>query len=242
VVAGSPLVYGDLVIVNVGDSGVALRKKTGELAWTSGDKDSGYASPVPFSRDGRTAVILGSARSYVCIDPISGKEAWRQRWLTTFGCNAADAIVSGNHVFLSSGYNRGSALLDLSTDPPNVVWKHKDFQNQLTSSLLINGYLYGASGDVTAGAKLACMEMATGQVRWTEDSIRVGGVSAAGDRLIILSDSGELVIANASPDNFERLASHGVLQGTCWTTPVLSAGRIFCRSADGQIVCLDVRK
>jgi len=240
--SGSPLVHDRLLILNVGDAGVAVDKKTGELIWKSDDKDSGYSSAVPMSLGGRASVIFGSARSYVCVDAASGEERWRQRWLTTFGCNAADAIVSGHHVFLSSGYNRGSALLDVSADSPSVVWKHKGFQNQMVSSLLVDGYLYGASGDVASGARLTCMEMMTGDIRWSDDSIRVGALSAAGDRLIVISDTGQLVIARLSPARFELLAQHQVLDGKCWTAPVLAQGRIYCRSATGRIVCVDVEE
>jgi outer membrane protein assembly factor BamB len=239
--SGSPYVHDDLLILNVGDAGAAVNKKTGQLVWKSEDRDSGYSSPVPLPQDGREGLVLGSARSYVCVEPNSGKEMWRQRWLTTFGCNAADAIVSGNHVFLSSGYNRGSALLSVTADAPEMLWKHKDFQNQLVSSVLVDGNLFGASGDVASGAELVCVELMSGDVRWRSDAVRVGALSVAGDRLIVLSDSGELVIAKTSPERFEILARHQVLEGKCWTAPVLSNGRIYCRTASGQIVCIDVR-
>jgi len=240
--SGSPLVQGELLIVNIGDAGVGLKKQTGELVWKSADRDSGYSSLVPLSSGDRDSLVFASARSYVCVDSSTGQEHWRQRWLTTFGCNAADPIVGDGHVFLSSGYNRGSALLRLSDSEPEIVWKHKEFQNQLVTSLLIDGFLYGASGDVAVGAELVCLEMLSGEVRWREDSIRVGALSAAVDRLIVLSDSGELVIVKASPEGFQPLARHQVLHGKCWTAPVLSNGRIYCRDASGMLVCLDVRK
>jgi hypothetical protein len=82
----------------------------------------------------------------------------------------------------------------------------------------------------------------TGQIRWSHDSIRVGGLSAAGQRLIVLSESGRLIIAAASPRAFKLLASHQVLDGKCWTVPVLSHGRVYCRSADGQLACVDLRQ
>ncbi len=239
--AGSPLAHGDRLILNVGDAGVAVDRRSGQLAWASEDKESGYSSPIPYSIGSTEGVILGSARSYVAVDPKSGSELWRQRWLTTFGCNAADPIISGNQVFLSSGYNRGSGLLDISGGEPEVIWKHKEFQNQLSTSVLIDGYLYGASGDVDAGAELVCVKLESGELQWVADSVRVGGISAAGDRLILLSDSGELVIATASPEKFDILARHEVLDGKCWTAPVLSENRIYCRSARGEVACVDVQ-
>ncbi len=254
--AGSPLVWRDLLILNVGDAGMAVHKESGSLAWASTDKDSGYASPVPLSPAADNRVILGSARSYVCVDATSGRELWRQKWLTTFGCNAADAIVShspasenrkidqrqsGPSIFLSSGYNRGCALLTIDDNEPTIVWKNKEMQNQLGNSVLIGGYLYGIHGDVVRGARLRCIELATGDVMWTNDTFRPGAISAAAGRLVMLSDSGELIVGTASPAAFEVTSRHRVLDGKCWTAPVLSHGRIYCRSAEGIIVCVDVR-
>jgi len=45
--SGSPLVSGDLLILNAGATGTALNKKTGRIVWSSGPGASGYATPVP---------------------------------------------------------------------------------------------------------------------------------------------------------------------------------------------------
>jgi len=68
-----------------------------------------------------------------------------------------------------------------------------------------------------------------------------GSLCLADGKLIILSERGKLVIAEASPKGFEELASAQILQGKCWTVPVLANGRIYARNADGQLVCVDVR-
>ena len=68
-----------------------------------------------------------------------------------------------------------------------------------------------------------------------------GSLMLADGKLIILSERGRLVIAEASPDGFKELASAQILTGKCWTVPVLANGRIYARNADGQLVCVDVR-
>ena len=238
--SGAPWVTDRLVVVNVGDAGVGIDRKTGEILWASEDKDSGYSSFVPTFVDGSPALVFGSARSYVCIRPDTGEEVWRQRWLTTFGCNAADPIVEGERILLSSGYNRGSALLSVSGESPEVVWKHKDFQNQLQTSVKRGQFVYGANGDVDQGAKLTCMNFDSGEIMWSSP-MRVGGILAAGDRLIVLSDSGLLSVLDASSERPIVLAQHQVLEAQCWTSPVLCDGSLYCRSSDGQLVCLDLR-
>lgn len=236
--ASSPLVVGDLLLLNVGDAGMALKKASGELAWSSADKDAGYSSMVPTKVGDSNAVVFGSSRSYVCVDTQTGKLIWRQRWLTTFGCNAADPILAGDNIFISSGYNRGSALLKHATDAPEVIWKNKDLQSQISSPVLIDGFLYGIHGDIDAGAELRCLELATGAVCWSGPKFKGGGLSAAGKRLIVLTGDGELTIVKANPKQPEILARHQVIEGKCWTPPVLSGGQIYCRNTDGEIVCL----
>jgi len=65
-------------------------------------------------------------------------------------------------------------------------------------------------------------------------------VTLAGGRLIALSDKGGLMIAQASPAGYVELAAAQVLEGKCWTVPVLADGRIYARNADGELVCIDV--
>ena len=64
----------------------------------------------------------------------------------------------------------------------------------------------------------------------------------AGDKLIILSEDGRLVIAEASPAGYKQLAAARILTGKCWTVPVLSGGKIYARNAAGDAVCVDVSK
>lgn len=238
--SSSPLVSGELLLLNVGDAGVAINKQTGRLVWSSADRDAGYSSMVPLQVAGQQAVVFGSARSYVCVAAMTGEELWRERWLTTFGCNAADPIVVGEQIFISSGYNRGCALLELKASSVTQLWKNKEMQNQLSSSVLIDGYLYGIHGDVGTDKQLRCMELSSGTVQWSAANLEPGGLSAAGQRLIVLSEAGELVIVDASPAQSQILARHQVLKDKCWTAPVLANGKIYCRSMQGELVCVVV--
>ena len=240
--AGAPWVIDGLVIVNVGDAGVALSIKDGSVSWASADKDSGYSSFVPLVQGGEDRLIFGSARSYVCVDARTGTERWRQRWLTTFGCNAASPIVVNGQVFLSSGYNRGSALVTFKDGNPVLEWKTKDFQNQLASGVYLNGLLYGANGSVAEGATLACLRLPDGKVLWNAEDENVGGLAAAGKYLIAMSDDGILKIIEPNQTGSKVVSQCRVFDEQCWTVPVLCNGRIYCRGASGALVCVNVRK
>lgn len=240
--SSSPLVEGDLLILNMGEHGTAVNKKTGEVVWKSGPGAAGYASAVPFTEEGRTRLAIFGAKSLFAVEKDTGAMAWSFPWKTSYDVNAADPIISGNTVFLSSSYGTGAGLIEFKQGKATAIWQNKSMRNHFNSCVLIDGYLYGCSGEAGSASHLMCLEHKTGQVKWTEKSVGLGSLMAADGKLIVMSDKGELIIAKAQPTGFEALARAKVLSGKCWTTPVLANGRIYCRNAAGNVVCLDVKK
>ncbi len=240
--ASSPLVTDRFVVLNAGAAGMALDKRTGKVAWQSDPEEGAYATPVPFlSEGGRLGALIVSATTLSAVNVDDGSERWQYRWLTRFGVNAADPLVAGARVFISSGYGKGAALLEPGAGEPDTHWKSRELRTQINPAVLIEGYLYGVHGDTTDIAALRCLELATGAVQWEHEGIGSGSVFAADGRLIVLTEKGELLVARASPDRFAPTARAVVLEGKCWTAPVLANGRIYCRNAAGDIVCVDVR-
>jgi outer membrane protein assembly factor BamB len=240
---GAPLVHEKLLILNVGEAGMAVDKQTGAIVWKSANKDNaGYSTPFPVKRGDKWLALIGSEKSYLAVDIPTGKEAWRFRWLTQFGVNAADPIVNGDQVFISSGYGKGGALLKLGDAQPEELWKTKALRTQLNPAVLIDGHLYGPDGDTTKTGELKCLEFATGAEKWAEPGFGTGGVVIADGKLIALNAAGELTIGPASPLGFKPTARAQVLGGKCWTAPVLANGIIYCRNSRGEIVAVDVRK
>jgi outer membrane protein assembly factor BamB len=239
--SGSPLVHDRLVVLNAGGAGLAVDRDTGKVTWASDREEAGYSSPVPFRAGADTLVLVSSGNAYSVVDVKTGKVRWRVRWVTRYGLNAADPVVADGHVFLSSGYNKGGALLKLGDEALTEMWRNKNMRNQLNPSVLLGGHLYGVDGDTTSGAVLRCVEWKTGALRWTFEGAGSGSLTAADGKLIVLSDRGELLVGPASPKGFEPTARAKVLDGKCWTVPVLSGGRIYCRNAAGDLVCVDVR-
>jgi outer membrane protein assembly factor BamB len=239
---GSPLVHEDLLVLNIGEAGMAVEKGTGKIVWQSSSKDAGYSTPFPLQRGGEWLAILASGQSYLAVNLRTGRELWRVRWLTQFGVNAADPIVDGDNIFISTGYGKGAALVKLGGVEPETIWKSKVMRNQINSCVLLGAHLYGIDGDTTDKAALKCVELATGAEKWSQPGIGSGALMAADGKLIVLGDRGELMVAAASPEGFKPTARAQVLGGKCWTVPVLANGRIYCRNSRGDLVCVDVRK
>jgi outer membrane protein assembly factor BamB len=241
---GSPLVHGDLLILNVGDAGLALEKNTGKVVWKSSAQECAYSTPLPVGQGDDALVLMGSSKSYVAVKARTGAEAWRVKWVTQYGVNAADPIVDGDRMFVSTGYNKGGALYKLGKGEPELVWQNRLLRCQMNPPVLIGGHLYGVDGDNTdkAGTHLKCVEFATGTEKWSQPIAGSGSVTAAGGDLVVLSGAGELILAPASPEGFKPTHRTKVADGKWWTVPVIANGRLYCRNAAGQVVCLDAPK
>jgi len=239
---GAPLVHESLLVLNVGDAGLALNRATGKIVWQSANQNAGYSTPLPVERDGQWLALLGNGTAYVAVNLRDGKEAWRIRWLTEYGVNASDPIVEGDRLFLSTGYGKGCALFKLGVSAPEQLWKTKNLRTQLNSAVLFKDNLYGADGDTIEKAALKCLDFATGEQKWTQPGFGSGAVIIADGKIIALGGSGELLVAPATPAGFKPTARAQVLGGKCWTAPVLANGRIYCRNGRGDVVAVDVRK
>lgn len=239
--AGSPLVRGDLLILNLASDGTALNKADGTVKWSNGKGLAGYSTPVPFQQDGVKALALAVAESIVAVGEEDGKVLWRYPWKTAYNVNAPDPLVSAGKLFISS-YRHGCTLLQTTRSGVEKIYDNRNINNHLNACVLVNGFLYGIDGDAGHAGGVTCLDFATGALKWAEKSVGTGALMAAGDKLIIQSDKGQLIVAEASPDNFKPLARAQVLGGKCWTVPVLANGRIYCRNSKGDLVCLDVRE
>ena len=233
--SGSPTIIGRALFLNIGSHGSAFEAATGKLLWKSGTDAAGYATPVPMTVGKETQLLMFTKDAIAGVDASSGKKLWSFPWTTNYGINSADPIAQGSQVFLSSGYEYGCGLIDISGQPKEV-WRNKNMKNHMNGCVLIAGSLYGF--DMST---LKCLDWATGQVKWEQDTLGKGSLSACNGKLVILSEKGELVIADATSTAFKEISRSQVLTGKCWTSPAIADGRIYCRNAKGDLVCLVVK-
>lgn len=243
---GSPLVMGELVILDAGGAGlstIALNKRTGDKVWGVGDDLPGYSTPIPFIHNDTPSILVFKARALVAHHLTTGQELWRIDWRTNYDVNASCPTVAGDRLFVSSGYGgkraRGAAFR-LGAAEPEQLWVNDDIETKMNSAIVHNGHVYCVSE--RAGGRLMCVDLNTGSTVWKEDKFApYGTLMLADNKLIILDEDGDLVIAEANPNQYRELARMTVLEGRCWALPVLANGQIYARNNGGRMVCIDVR-
>ena len=240
----SPLLEGDLLIVEVGGSSgkafIAFDKTTGEAVWTSQDDAPSYASPIAITVFDTRQIVFFPATGLVGVAAKDGQPLWRHPWQTGPDVNAATPVfLAPDRLFISSGYGKGAAVIQLISQNDQIsikkVWRNRSMKNHFATSIHHNGYLYGFDNAI-----LKCIAADTGQEQWRKRGFQKGSLIFADGHLIVLSEQGKLALVEAIPEAYIEKASAQVLSPRCWTAPTLANGRLYLRNHT-EMVCLDLR-
>ncbi len=245
--SGSPVIEGDRLILNAGRSGLALHKRSGKVLWKSEPEEGGLATPVVFTHSGTRQVAILGRDTLFGVDLADGTVRWSHPWLSY-----ADPIVLGDKVFLSAGRagDRGARMLHLSSPEPEQVWYESRNNFAFQSYVVVDSFAYGLARD--RSNELECVDLESGEVKWSQSMGDWGGISVADGKLMVLRGDGTLLIAAASPQGYKELSSAPVFElddwrsypdgrpNTCWTEPALANGRVYARTTYGDLACVKV--
>jgi outer membrane protein assembly factor BamB len=246
-VATSPLAEGNLILVNLGSkqAGIlALAAESGKEVWRATNHEASYSSPVAATIDGVRHLLFLTREGLVSLDPQNGNVRFGKPWRSRFhaSVNAATPVVAGDLAFLSASYNTGAVLLRLHRDGADEIWKNdQSLSNHYTTSIHHHGYLYGFDGRQEEGARLRCVEMRTGKVQWTKADFGCGSMVLAGEDLLVVTESGDLVVIEATPAAYREKARARVLSSPCRAPIALANGVLYARD-DRKLVAWKVGK
>jgi len=242
-VSTSPVVDGGLLLVDAGAGGgrslLGLDKLTGKVVWAAESDAPGYSTPLVVDLAGTRQAIFFAGTSLISVSPQTGKKFWSVPWQTSYDVNAAMPVfVPPDKIFISSGYDVGGLLLRViakgGQPAVETVWRNRVMKNHFNSSVYVAGHLYGFDDST-----LKCIEPASGAERWKQRGFGKGSLLVADGHLWVLSDRGELALAELGPGGYREKARAQVLEGKTWTMPTLAGKRLYLRS-ESELVALDV--
>jgi len=268
-----PIVDGNSLIVAVGGPGsgvVAFDKKTGKEIWKAVTTfDIAYAPLVMFEKANRKQLIFWHAEAIVSLEPKNGKIHWIVKFPEKRNQSQTSISmprIAGDHLLVTE-YYKGALLLEIESDPPAVkeVWRSYKTDPRsrtalnalMTSPLVKDGFAYSIANDARGNGVFRCIDIATGEMRWTKTDwmtpkplvFATAFIIENGDKYFMFNDIGELMIVRLSPEGFEELDRAKILEPTgvargrnvVWCQPACANGHLVVRN-DEEIVSVDLRK
>ncbi len=245
--AGSPLVHGNLVIVNPGvdpknnanQAVAAYDRATGKKVWAKGSKPAAYASPQAVTLGGVEQVLVFDEAGLGGYDLTDGRELWRHPWRTDMGMNCAQPVVVGpDRVFVSSEKSNGCAVGEVRKDgnewKPREVWRTRALSARFCSPVVHKGHVYGLSD-----GRLTCVDLSNGRRVWADGDYGNGQLVLAGDLLVITSERGRVALVAADPAEYRELGNVPALNDRTWNVPALAGRHLFLRN-HREMACLEL--
>jgi outer membrane protein assembly factor BamB len=240
---GSPVLEGDLLLLNVGGSEgrsiVALDKASGRVVWTAHTDSAAYSTPIAVEIDGQRQLVFVTAQYVVGLTP-TGKELWKHPFGGSILKIAMPILVPPDRIFVSASYGIGGMLLQVVREGDGwmvrEVWSSKVMSNHFHTSILLDEHLYGFDD----GA-FKCVEAATAKQLWSKRGLGKGSLILADGHFIVLSDRGKLVLMKPDPGGYNEVSAARVVESRAWTPLSLAGGRLIVRTQE-EIVCFDLRE
>jgi outer membrane protein assembly factor BamB len=246
--ASNPLIDGDLIYVQGGGGGrvgIGVDKNSGEIVWRSEARtNGGYAHPILADVQGRKQLILFAADGPMGIDPASGRTIWQRDFKNGPGVNASEPIYRDGHLFVTSAYGLGSIMLKLTPKSAQPAWENSGIEGRFQPAILDGDHLY-----VNSEGTLVCMKWPNNEIKWKtgnrdKNLLGLGGsiVRVGNDKMILLSQSGRLTLAKATPEGFTQISTiPDLVEGSeVWATPAIHDGKLYAKGAT-ELVCISIK-
>ena len=216
---------------------VALDKVSGKTIWvnTSFQDPVGYSSLVIAVLDGVEQLVGLTAARVFGVRTDNGELLWEYPFGNRSGNNATDPIIHNGKVYASSGYGKGSVLIQpcrtrAGRFEVKELWSTALLDNHHGGVVLVDGYLFGAGHQAKGWT---CLEFATGRECWRNPG--KGSLTYADGCLYCLEENGTISLVPANHERWEVLGSFSLPRGgsgPCYAHPVVCGGRLYVRHGE----------
>ena len=254
--AASACLDNDLIFVNLntandGQNLAAFRTADGGLAWGAQDDGVTHTTPVIATMYGVRQVLFATQTGIVSLNRTNGAFLWKFTYpfypiSTSMGASPG---VYSNILYCTAAYGRGAAAAQITL--ANGTWTVQqlyyqsgfNYRSIWMTPVCYQGYIYTLCGENSTflTTPLNCIELATGNLKWSQPNFGMGGLILVNTNLLVLTEDGQLVLVQPNPSAYTELARcrafqfSGSLPGKCWNNPAFSNGRIYARSTAGGI-------
>ena len=236
--SSSPLLVDDMVIQETGGDEnralTAFNKTNGKTIWSNGTGVAGYNSPQLMNINGEDQIIAVHDTVLNAYNK-KGDMLWSYR-MPIQGFTAVPVFIAPNKIFCNTVSRVGGFMIEINNNEIKELYQSKVIQNNWSSSVYHDGYIYGF-----ARARLMCMDAETGEAKWNMRGYGKGSIILVDDHLVMLSDAGEMVLVEATPEAFTLKGSVQALEGKSWTAPAFVNGRIYVRNLT-HFACYEITK
>lgn len=229
--SGSPWVDDGRVVVSAGGSQghslMAFHARTGEILWAAGNSGAGYGSPFPSTLSGYPQVLILNHQSLASHNPRTGSVNWEVPFGTGFPLVANPIRVADDSIVLTAGYNVGAERFQVGTgsNAPVSLWTSKKLKAKFSNPVAKDGFIYGLDDGI-----LACLDIRDGSQHWKEGRYGHGQGLLVGDLLILMSESGDLILLKPTPEAPNELGRFPVFHSKTWNPIALSGNRLLVRN------------
>jgi outer membrane protein assembly factor BamB len=230
---GSGVIDGDRLFLPVGSAAgaslVCFDKFSGKILWKSQNDEAAYSSLMMATLAGARQVVYFSADALMGLSASDGKLLWRVPLHTDAKRHAATPVIFGDSVIVNS-HTFGLQSFKIEKDGPGFkasrAWQNRDLKINISTPVLVDHYLYSQG----PGREFVCVDAATGKQLWAHEGFgdRYASAIAVGNRLLVVTDRGELVLLAADPTRYTEL-SRLQITGKTWNHPAYANGKLYVR-------------
>jgi len=222
------MVVDDVVIVAAASSLIAYELTTGDPRWFSTSGSGCYSSPHLLSIDGVIQIVLLNETGATSVTPADGTLLWEHPW--PGGPIVQPALTADGDILITANERSGIRRIAVAQEPDGWTikkrWTSDRLKPYFNDFVVHKGHAYGLNG-----RSLSCINLDDGERLWKGG--RYGGqliLLADQDLLLVLSEKGELVLAEAAPNQFTELARFQAIKGKTWNHPVLVGDVLLVRN------------
>lgn len=239
--SSSPLIVDGIVTVLPGGpngaSVLGYRIDDGQLAWKAGEGTAGYCSVHLVEIQGVPQLVALTSQGATALDPSSGRSVWQHAWVSDQEMRIAQPmLVEESRLMIPTGQSLGARLIDVRRNEDqwttSEVWTSKEFKPYFNDYVQHAGHAYGFDN------LFCCINLTNGKRTWKKGRYGSGQVLLLAEQglLLVLSETGDIVLLEANPKSHVELAKFPAIEGKTWNHPALVGDQLFVRNAE-QIAC-----